>query len=220
MQFTIIVEFLLPGLAIVLLAVPLLPAGGVPALSKYLSGSGETTAALLLLAVSYPVGILTNFPIYFLLQANLISPRVQRKVVKTYLENDIDLSALIRKRFGVALASDGKPADVRQLFRLMRAAVFRENIDRFNTNHLYHEGLQRLARGMLLPLLLGITILVPVRGINGSALIVLLASFFLIALHLLYHSVQTEEEQIARYFFILSVEHRPDGQPAANSSSM
>jgi ABC-type multidrug transport system fused ATPase/permease subunit len=212
MQFTIIVEFLLPGLAIVLLALPLLPADGVPAFSKYLSGSGETTAALLLLAVSYPVGILTNFPIYVLLQAKLISPQARRKVIKTYLQNGIDLSALVQERFGITLTVDGKahPVDARHLFQLMRAAVFRENIDRFNTNHLYHEGLQRLARGMLLPLLLGIIILITNNGLHAVSLVVLLASFFLIALHLLCHSIHTEEEQIARYFFTLSIEQRPD----------
>jgi hypothetical protein len=213
-QFVIIVEFLLPGLAIVLLSVPFLSARGSFALFGYLGGTGDPVAALLLLAVSYPVGILTNFPIYASLQSKLITPRVRRRIISDYLGIGVDLQALVRSRLAVELATDHEelqPTGVRHLFRLMHAIAFKENIDRLNTNHLYHEGLQRLSRGVLPPLLLAMWVLIRTRGIDGLYLIGILAAFFLIALHLLYHSIRTEEEQVARYFFVLSGTRSPIG---------
>ncbi len=212
MQLIIIVEFLIPGLAIVLLSMPHLSARGSFALATYLFGTSDAIAALFLLAISYPVGILANFPIYFLLQRWGITPIARRMIMASYLEIGIDLSDLVRERFGIELAANhGKQSPVRlkQLFGFMQVAAFKENIDRLNTSHRYYQGLQRLARGMLLPLLLGMWNLNHAHAIHVWGLVTL-GGFVVVALCLLGHSVWVEEEQVARYFFVSCVEPRHD----------
>lgn len=202
MQFTVLIEFLVPGLATTLLALALLPAGSVPGLPNYVP-TAEPAATLLLLAVSYPVGILTNFPIFMFLQKGLISPWGRRKIVEHHKRLGIDLVKTGNQRFGLSLGNSSDRLgreELRELFSLMRALVFKENIERLNSNHLYHEGLQRLARGMLLPLLMAIAFVWKSEKAAWEMLVGILVVFFLLSIWLLAHSVRTEDAQIAHFF--------------------
>ncbi|MGA9773238.1 MAG: hypothetical protein WBV94_29675 [Blastocatellia bacterium] len=92
MQFTVLIEFLVPGLATTLLTLLLLPEGAVPELSQGLL-KGETASALLLLAVSYPVGILTNFPVFQLVQRAL-SLKIRRNLIEKYAGRNLRSSGI------------------------------------------------------------------------------------------------------------------------------
>jgi hypothetical protein len=230
MQFTVLIEFLVPGLATTLLVLFLLPNGAVPQLPQGLP-AGETASALLLLAVSYPVGILTNFPMFQLIQRRIVSVRARQDIVVTYAAMGIDLVALVNTQFGVTLPKPpvndqetrvgrlhlwlrrfvtllkppvGECERLRMLFGLMRAFVFSKNYERLNANHLYHEGLQRFARGMLLPLPLACVVVGSYRTPKWGLLISLCALLAFSAWRLLLHSVKTEDDQIVRFFVILT----------------
>lgn len=206
MQFTVLIEFLVPGVATTLLALALLPVNSVPVLPHGIP-TGDTAATLLLLAVSYPIGILTNFPVFLLLQKRLISSWGRRGIIARYKGLGVDLVKAGNQRFGISLGNhsgDLSREELRELFNLMRALVFRDNIDRLNSNHLYHEGLQRLARGMLLPLIMATVFVWKSQKAAWPALVVILIVFFIISLALLIHSIRTEEAQIA-HFFLASI---------------
>src|SRR4029078_6105098 len=206
MQFAIIVEFLLPGLAAVLLTFGLVP-HGVEALQHAMDKSKEATT-LALLVVSYPVVILTNFPIFEFFQVPWVMPRARRRVLETFRKKGVDLFETV-KRFGV-------PAqEPRDLFQAMRAVVFRENIVRFNANHLYHEGLQRLARGVLVPLVLGIIMLMQ----HDQCLLALVSVLlFGVALRLLFYSIEHEEEELVRYFLVIDASRTAAANRARSAS--
>lgn len=61
MQFIVLIEFLIPGLATVLLCLALFPSAIAQNLRQVLAAE-DTAIALVILAVSYPVGHLINFP--------------------------------------------------------------------------------------------------------------------------------------------------------------
>jgi hypothetical protein len=205
MQFTVLIEFLVPGLAMTLLILFLLPVGSVPQLPQGLP-AGETASALLLLAVSYPVGILTNFPVFQLIQRRIVSFKARQYIVEKYAAMGIDLEALVNMQFGITLPNSpaGNREGLRALFSFMRAFVFTKNIERLNANHLYHEGLQRLARGMLLPLLLASIVIYSYKTPLWPLLILLCALLAISSCALLLHSVKTEDEQIVRFFVVLT----------------
>lgn len=214
MQFTVLIEFLVPGLATTLLVLYLLLDGAVPHLPQGLP-TGETASALLLLAVSYPVGILTNFPVFKLIQQRLVVVKARQYILDEYAARDIDLVLLVNNHFGITLSQPpaGDRQGLRALFGFMHAFVFSKNIERLNANHLYHEGLQRLARGMFLPLVLA-SLVVWVH--KTSWWLLLIGGFIGLALSsyaLLLHSVRSEEEQIARFFVaLINIEQRPAAQ--------
>jgi len=111
---------------------------------------------------------------------------------------------------------DFNAEELRDWFGLMRAAVFAKNIDRLNANHLYHEGLQRFARGMPLPTILAFAWIVKESGslwVSLIALVVFIA-FFSMAIWLLRYSVEAEDEQIVRFFIMLFQQ-----LPASNTKS-
>ncbi len=122
-------------------------------------------------------------------------------------EETLDLVELVNKQLSVTVSKppDGKLStedkeSIRTIFGFMRALTFSRNIERLNANHLYHEGLQRLARGMLLPLLLA-SIVVWQHKSPGWPL--LIAVFIILAISsyaLLLHSLKTEEDQLIRFF--------------------
>lgn len=203
MQFTVLIEFLVPGLATTLLALALLPGAEGQLTPKALPAS-ETLSALILLAISYPVGILTNFAA-FLVQRKLLTPRLQRGILADYVKRGIDLLKLAHQRVGFTFNVDpGKPADVREFFNLLRAIVGVANVERLNAVVVFQEGLQRFARGMLLPLLLA-SVLVFVERIQGRwVLLVVFAGFFFLAALLLKYSVSNEEGHVVRYFVTLT----------------
>lgn len=212
MQFTVIIEFLMPGLAALLLGLALLPGGALPPPPSG-APTGETATALLLLAVSYPVGHLVNFPIYVLVQQKLLAPLARRRAFREFSKKGIDLAKLATRQLelqGALPFSGSTQAEARRLFHYMRAVVFCKNIERLNSDHLYHQGLQRLARGMFVPILMA-GLLVERQGRPGwLSLVVVLVVFFLVCLALLVHSVRREEEQIATFFTALtSGEGRP-----------
>lgn len=204
MQMTVLIEFLVPGLATTLLLLFLLPDWAVLKLPHGLS-TGETASALLLLAVSYPVGILTNYPL-FAIQRWLVSKKARERVIKKYKERDLNVEELVNKQFRIApsnLPADD-PERLGSLFHLMSAFVFSKNIERLHSNHIYHEGLQRLARGILPPLVLASYVVctnqTPKWGLLVGFLIGLAAS----ACFLVRHSVNVEYDQIVRYFLVLT----------------
>jgi hypothetical protein len=205
MQFTVLIEFLVPGLATTLLLLYIYLGGTMPTLPPGLP-VGETASALLLLAVSYPVGILVNFPL-FKLQRRIISRKVRQELFKNYESRDIDLVALVSTQFGFALA---KPPvtdheKLESAYRLLRAFVFSKNIERLYANHNYHESLQRLARGILPPLVLAAGVVVWKMQIQPRS-IALAASCLLLAVsacYLLHHSIEVEYEQVVSYFLVL-----------------
>jgi hypothetical protein len=200
MQFTVLIEFLVPGLATTLLTLALLPDGVVPKLPQGLA-SGETVSALILLAVSYPVGILTNFPVFKLVQRPVVTAGARKWIFRRYAGIGTDLSVIVSKQYGLdsswfKLDREG----LRTLFGFMRSFVFTKNIDRLNDNHLYHEGLQRLARGMLLPLTLASIVVWRHNTPGRGYLITFCVTLFVSACALMVHSVKTEDEQIVRFF--------------------
>ncbi|HXU30754.1 MAG TPA: hypothetical protein VN851_09275 [Thermoanaerobaculia bacterium] len=221
MQFTVLIEFLVSGLLTTLLVLVALPCGAIPEFPVGISAS-DTVQALLLLAVSYPVGILINLPV-FKLQKYLLSPRVQRALIKEYDARDIDLISLSAQQIARKQKKKGEPeqrgqADQAQktkvltreelgdVFGFLRAPVFGKNIDRLNHQHLYHEGLQRLSRGMLIPLIFApIVWFCKANGSVFSNTLVLAVFGFLFAmsLWLLTYSIKTEDEQIIRFFIAL-----------------
>jgi hypothetical protein len=215
MQFTVLIEFLIPGLATTFLALALLPADVIPKFSQGIP-KGDAASVLLLLAVSYPVGILTNFPAFLWIQQRLVTPMARREIVARYKAIGIDLVALCNQQFHLELAKSGSPSgeEIREIFNLMRPCVFRENVDRLNSNHLYHEGLQRFARGMFLPLLLAIALVLESQNPSWPAfvLVVIFVAFSLISVSLLVHSVRAEESQIAG-FFIASTASQSNATP-------
>lgn len=204
MQFTVLIEFLVPGLATTLLLLFILLDGAVPNLPQGLP-VGETASALLLLAVSYPVGILTNFPL-FVLQRLLVSRNARQRVFEKYAKIDIDLVALVNKQFGITSAN--LPSDHREklqsLFHLMSAFVFSKNVERMHSNHIYHEGLQRLARGILPSLLLASYVIWKNQTPAWFVLVVFCIGLAVSAYFLVRHSVNVEYEQIVRYFLVLT----------------
>jgi hypothetical protein len=238
MQFTVLIEFLVPGLATTLLALFLLPEGAVQKLLQDFP-TGETAPTLLLLAVSYPVGLLTNYPVFWL-QRRLVSVNARRSIFKSYEKRGINLEELVNEQLGIMLfkgfeqkadnsvdvsskIADSTPKDWRiyryfhtklsvsagdypkfkALFDFMSAYVFSKNIERVNAYHLFQEGLQRLARGMLLPLLLASIV---VWKYKTSFWLLLIVFFIILAVSsycLVRHSVNTEYEQLVRLFLVL-----------------
>lgn len=209
MQFTVLIEFLVPGLATTLLLLYILLDGAVPKLPEGLP-SGETASALVLLAVSYPVGILTNFPL-FALQRILVSKNARRRVFERYGKMGIDLAALVKEQFGptpVSLPTNDNEK-LQSIFRLMSAFVFSKNIERLHSNHIYHEGLQRLARGVLPPLLLASYVIWKNQAPSRLMLVAFCIGLSASACFLVRHSVNVEYEQIVRYFLVATtIEHR------------
>lgn len=226
MQFTVLIEFLVPGLATTLLLLIALLDGVVPHLPQNLP-VGETASALLLLAVSYPVGILTNFPL-FALQRRLVSRNARRNVFEKYAEREINLVEVVRKQFNitpVSLPSD-RHEKLSMLFHLMSAFVFSKNVGRLYSNHIYHEGLQRLARGILLPLILACYVVWKYQTPSWFLLVMFFIVLAVSAVFLVRHSVNVEYEQITRYFLVmvnteqhadLQTSEMADGAPSARA---
>ncbi|HMG72159.1 MAG TPA: hypothetical protein VK582_01550 [Pyrinomonadaceae bacterium] len=86
----------------------------------------------------------------------------------------------------------------------MSAFVFSKNIDRLRSNHSYHEGLQRLARGILPPLLLASYVVYRYQTPKWGLLIGFLLGLALSACFLVRHSVRVEYDQMVRYFLVLT----------------
>src|SRR3712207_4605563 len=103
MQFTVLIEFLVPGLATTLLVLLLFSGAAVPQMPQDLP-AGETASALLLLAVSYPVGILTNFPIFHFVQRRIVSDRARRLIVEKYESMGAGLVSLVNAQCGEKLS--------------------------------------------------------------------------------------------------------------------
>lgn len=204
MQFTVLIEFLIPGLATTLLALALLPAGAIPQPPQGMP-SGETATALLLLAVSYPVGILVNF-LVFLIQRRFLTPRLHRRMLARYKSLGLDIVDAGSRLFNLNKSEPlkvNKPEEVRRLFNLVRAFVAARNIDRMNTIILFQEGLQRFSRGMLLPLVLAVAFVLRERMPGWQVLTGVFAVLFVLACLLLRYSVGNEEEYIVNLFAIL-----------------
>jgi hypothetical protein len=119
MQFTVLIEFLVPGLATTLLALALLPDGVVPKLPQGLA-SGETVSALLLLAVSYPIGILTNFPIFKLIQRPFVTATMRKIILKNYERDGVHLVPIVSTQYGIGLSEVSPNREgLRKLFGLI-----------------------------------------------------------------------------------------------------
>jgi hypothetical protein len=215
LQFTVIIEFLIPGLATLLIGMALLPSGTLPPPPEGLP-SGDTAAALLLLAISYPVGHLVNFPVFFFLQQRRLVPRARRRLVAEYMAKGIDLEKRVRQLLGFERPEGSADArmDPGELFRYLRAVIYSKNVERLNENHLYHQGLQRLARGMLVPLVMAAFLVLRDDGWLRVVLLPILGSFFIVCLELLIHSINKDEEQMVDLFLVLSAPETKGGPPA------
>jgi len=216
MQFTVLIEFLVPGLATLLLGLAFLPDGAMPRLPPGIP-TGDTATALLLLAVSYPVGVLANFPVFRLLQQGLLMPRVRQRILKAYKDkgNDLveraeQLGIRIRKNTGEE-TSQPTGVEIRELFSYMQVVVFRGNDDRLNANDLFYKSLRRLARGMLFPLLLAAVLVVYRKGFTpwSAALVLLLAASFFVCYWMLEYFLERGEDEIARFFVTSTATPRP-----------
>jgi hypothetical protein len=218
-HFTVLIEFLVPGLATTLLTLALLPLGAIPQLPTTLP-TGEAATALLLLAVSYPVGILTNSPVYKL-QSLLLTPWAHRSILEKYQRYGLKLTELASRHIGlIAIAEPQSSRErLRDLFGSIRASVFSKNIARLNANHLYHEGLQRFARGMFIPLALAAILVCRKQLPAWQVLLAALSILFVSALSLLIFSVRTEEEQVVRFFIVLAASSQTP-VPSASPSSV
>jgi uncharacterized protein (DUF433 family) len=202
MQFTVLIEFLIPGLLTVLAFLLVVMGGELPDL-KGSSSAGDTVSMLLLLAVSYPVGILVNFPIFKTLQKKL-SWKAKKEILDRYQkEQNLDLVEVARHHFGLNFKARSQE-DLSDLWDALRAAAFSSGIERLASNHSYHEGLQRLARGMLVPLLLLFGLVAwhverPFSWLHLGLIVGLLS----LSAWLLSHSLKTENGQIARFFLVI-----------------
>jgi hypothetical protein len=244
MQFTVLIEFLVPGLATTLLLLFLLPAGAVPSPPQGLP-TGETASALLLLAVSYPVGILTNFPAFWL-QRRLVSVKTRQSIFESYKDRGVNLEELVNKQFNIMLFKDfeqkadeadstsicrrvyryfyaklslsaGDRPKFKALFDLIGAYVFSQNIERANAYHLFQEGIQRLARGMLLPLLLASIVVLNKQTPGRFYLVLFCIGLAWSSYRLVRHSVNTEYEHLVRSFLAL---HNNEQRTAVRASTM
>ena len=197
MQFTVLIEFLIPGLATVFLVLALVPPGCLPTLPSGIP-VGDNVTMLLLLAVAYPVGILSNFPLY-LVQSNFITPRIRRKILAEY---HLDVEA--QRSAGVSQHPKKLSAkQLRNFFDLLRVRVFRETCPWLDTRYQFYQSLQRLARGVLIPLLLAVLWVYLRRGLSWEAsvgLLLAVAGLALCAVWLLVHSVRREDEYIVRFY--------------------
>lgn len=209
MQLTVLIEFLVPGVAMVLLVLALLPGGALPDVPSGLP-SGETVTALLLLAIAYPVGILINVPVFWFQQYCLL-PRARRKIFERY---GSELLAIVQGR---SSDNDGPPSDelLGNAFERLHAVVFARNIDRLNAHRLFHQSLQRLSRGITIPLVLAMGWVLCDLDAGWARLVSALGVLLALSLWLLNYSVQSDEMRIATYY----VQLEPDNQPAAPSRS-
>ncbi len=203
MQFTVLIEFLVPGLATSALVLFLWSNGTMPQLPQGFN-LGDTITALILLAVSYPVGILTNFPIYKLIQTSIINNKVRRRILEDYNKRGLNLTELVSNEFSIPLPITGSNEEdnAKEIFSFIRAFTFSQNIERLNSNHLYHEALQRLGRGMFIPLILASIVFIR-HAANWRLLIFFCFLFALFAGALIVHSIKTAEEQHVRFFIAL-----------------
>jgi hypothetical protein len=205
MQFTVLIEFLIPGLVTVLLGLVLCPEAAT-LVHKSLP-PGDATTALLLLAISYPVGHLVNFPVFLVLQQALLMPIARRLTFRAYKAMGLDLADRATQQLGIDGVKFGKSSrkEIRELFNYMETVVFCRNIERLNANDLFYKSLQRLARGMLFPLLLAIY-LVWNQKICAQlpAVLVVLSVFFGVCLLLLIYFLRVQENEIARFFIVLT----------------
>jgi hypothetical protein len=203
-QFTVLIEFLIPGLVTVLLVLAMLPRMMVPGLLPGVT-PGDTVMALVLLAVSYPVGHLVNFPVYMWLQRRLLAPRARKHTVEAYSTTDAGLATRVSRELGFRVGADTR--DERQeLFNYMEAIILCRNIEQFNSHDLFYKSLQRLARGMLIPLLLAIFVVFYRDRVSAFSLVsaFVLLVFFVVCFFLLKHFIQVEEDEIARFFVTLT----------------
>lgn len=221
MQFTVLIEFLIPGLITVLLALSLLPDAVILHLRQAVPAGDTATTLLFFAAVSYPVGHLVNFPVFSILQQGMLLPGIRKNTYDKYLNQGIDLADRASRHLGESMSASS-PEDFRRLFKLMETAVFCEGVDRFNANDLFYKSIERLARGMFFPLLLAAGIVLckdhTISSIFIEAgLVLALVIFF----GLLYHFLETEEDEIARFFITLTARSQPpaSGPPAPPASS-
>jgi len=198
MQFTVLIEFLIPGLATVLIGLALLPTGSLPPLPELLSGN-DTATTLLLVAIAYPVGIIVNFPLFWL-QQRLFTVPARRAIVLKY-SKEVKLQPFFGSVEG--LQTLGVEA-LRDLFAPVRIEVFRENFERFRSRHKFYESLQRLARGMVLPLFLTGVWAVLKQGLMAVAVVFVLLLLEYFSVWLLQHAVREEEENVVRWYLAMS----------------
>ena len=201
MQFTVLIEFLVPGLATTLLTLAVLPCNALPNLPASLGDgdAGDTVTALLLLAIAYPVGILVNFLVFQILQAHWLVPRNRRRLLAQYREAlGPSFRGMPRKGTG---AFSGE--FLREVFGRLQAAAFEKSIDRLSSHTQFHQSLQRLARGMVVPLLLASYWVCrnqnPAWGILLGALVLLLV----LSLWLLCYSIRAEEQKLVLFYIEL-----------------
>jgi hypothetical protein len=204
MQFTVLIEFLVPGLTTTLLALALLPAGAVPQLPQGIP-SGDNASTLLLLAISYPIGILVNFAI-FKAQRRLLNPLERRSIISKFSSQGANLIVLCNELFQMNIVKEPAtttPEELRDIFDGMRALISSRNIEHFSQSHLFYDGLQRFSRGMLLPLGMAVAWVWIHQGAARLLLAVVFVLLFLFAIWLLIHSIRIDEEQVARFFVLL-----------------
>jgi hypothetical protein len=213
MQFYVIVEFLIPGFATTLLALYILEKPLYSLFNLHLLDllknafeSSETLTIFVLLTIAYPIGILTNFVIYLLLQRWLLLPYARKKALSEWHKAGVDVTKLVQKllvQSGESETSADNKLKDEILFRIMYAFIFSCNIDRLNSNYLYHEGLQRLSRGLIFTLILAFVLVITNRPHFFEVWLFLLSAFFIIAAFLLKFSVELNEKNIVLFFVTL-----------------
>jgi hypothetical protein len=219
MQFTVLIEFLIPGLVTVLLGLALL----APATLSSLRGAvptGDAAAALLLLAVSYPIGHLVNFPVFQWIQRPLLTPRIRRDIVERYRKLDLPLEARASQRLGVPVGANSQQ-EIEQLFGYIQAIAFSANIAQLNANDLFYKSLERLARGMLFPSLLAIYVIWRNKILEGwplGVVIIVLFGLFIVSFLLLRYSLKQKEDEIARFFLAVTAKQETPPAPSNNTA--
>jgi hypothetical protein len=221
MQFTVLIEFLVPGLTTTLLALAMLPDKALPQLPQVIP-MGDTGSTLLLLAISYPVGILINFAI-FKVQRLLINPPIRREILGKFKSQGKDLIALCNEVFEMRIGKEpATPEELRDIFDGMKDLVFSKNVERFSQSHLFHEGLQRFSRGMLMPLLMAVAWVWHNQSTARFLPVGIFGLLLAFALWLLSHSIRTDDEQAARFFVLLtrgsSVQQVSESRPTLAST--
>lgn len=194
MQLTVLIEFLVPGVATILLVLALLPGGALPEPPCSLP-AGDTVTALLLLAIAYPVGILVNVPVFWFQQYVLL-PRARQKILERY---GCKLQEVVGK---VVAKSPGQVSQktLRDAFEQLHAAAFAGNIDRLNAHRDFHQGIQRLCRGIVIPLLLAMYWVCDSGNPGRCLLVAMLLILLGLSSWLLWYSVGMDERRIAVFY--------------------
>jgi hypothetical protein len=195
MQVTVLVEFLVTGLAMVIALLSCY----FPNWQKFLLANESGNVRLfVLLGLSYCVGIISNFAIYYPIQKLFLRPLVRKYIVRRFKKLGHDLVEETEKAAGLN-KENSSAGHTRICFDFMRDMALRHDRTSIDNSSGFQRGLQRLTRGLIVPAVLLTAVYwsrLP-QGLRG-----LLIAGIIVDLCMLIHSVYSEDEDVARAFVL------------------